>query len=122
MRIQHLFAALALTAVTATPALAQAGQEVAPAAPMMVTSPGQWGVTPFLSLTFGGNGDSTSLGLGGALSYAFTDRLEFEGELAYVIDLIGDDEVEDWSVLGASGNALYNFPLANAGTAMRPPA
>lgn len=110
MRLKHLFAALALTALGAAPALAQ---DTSVQAPPPLTSAGEWRLTPFLSFTFGGDGDTTSLGLGGAVSYSFTENLEAEGELAYVFDLIGDDEAADWSVLGVSGNALYNFPLAN---------
>jgi opacity protein-like surface antigen len=106
MRLTHLYAALALAASTAVPASAQTTS--APA-----VEPGTWSVTPFLSLTFGGHGDSTSLGLGGAAGYDFTDVLSAEGELAYVFDLAGDSEATDWSVISLSGNALYHFPLEN---------
>jgi opacity protein-like surface antigen len=109
----QLLAALAVTLLTATPALAQTGQDTPTSVSPAVTAAGQWTVTPLLSFTFGGDGDTTSLGLGGAVSYAFTDALEAEGELAYVFDLIGDDDAADWSVLSVSGNAVYNFPLAN---------
>lgn len=112
MRFRCLLAALAMS-LSATPALAQTGQELPPVA---TTAPGVWSVTPLLSFTFGGDGDSTSLGVGGAVAYSFTENLEAEGELAYVFDLIGDDEAADWSVLSVSGNALYNFPLANGWT------
>ena len=106
-----LTAALALVLLFSVPAAAQT-----PAGEVPVTTPvaaGAWTVTPFLSFTFGGNGDSSSLGLGGALGYDFTDLLSVEGELAYVFDLIGDDEAADWSVLSLGGNVLYHFPLAN---------
>lgn len=109
MRFRHLLAALALT-LSATPALAQTGQELPP---ITVNEPGVWSVTPFLSFTFGGDGDSTSLGLGGALGYSFTDRLGVEGELGYVFDLAGDTADADWSLISVSGNLLYHVPLAN---------
>ncbi len=103
MKFTHLAAALALSAATAVPAAAQAP----------VTEAGTWTATPFLSLTFGGAGDSTSLGVGGAVGYDVTDLLSVEGELAYVFDLAGDSDVTDWSVTSLSGNALYHFPLEN---------
>lgn len=113
MRIQHLLAALVLTSLTATPALAQAGQEVTAPVPVPVTGPGQWSVTPFLSFTFGGDSDSTSLGVGGALGYDLTDRLGLEGELFYVFDLAADTDNTDRSLLGASANVLYHVPLSS---------
>lgn len=103
MTLQPLAVALVIVAATAAPAAAQAP----------VTEPGTWTATPFLSLTFGGDGDSTSLGLGGAVGYDFTDLLSVEGELAYVFDLAGDSDATDWSVTSLSGNALYHFPLEN---------
>ena len=106
MTLTHLFAALALTAATALPVPAQTTS--APA-----VEPGTWTATPFLSLSFGGDGDSTSLGLGGAAGYDFTDLLSLEGELGSVFDLAGDSDSSDWSVLSLSGNALYHFPLEN---------
>ena len=112
MRLSRLPAALALvfsSFAIATPALAQT--ETAPAASPV--SAGTWTVTPFLSLSFGGNGDTTSLGLGGAVGYDFTDLLSAEGELGFVFDLIGDDDTADWSVTSLSGNVLYHFPLEN---------
>ncbi|MDQ3171575.1 MAG: porin family protein [Acidobacteriota bacterium] len=106
MKIAPLYAALALTAATALPAGAQTTAQPA-------VEPGSWTATPFLSLTFGGDGDSTSLGLGGAAAYDLTELWSVEGELGYVFDLAGDSESSDWSVLGLSGNALYHFPLEN---------
>lgn len=114
MRFRYLLAALVLS-LSATSALAQTqtGQELPPVAAIEARV---WSVTPLLSFTFGGDGDSTSLGVGGAVSYAFTENIEAEGELAYVFDLIGDDESADWSVLSVSGNGVYNFALANGWT------
>ena len=109
MRFRYLPAVLVLS-LSAKPPLAQTGQELPP---VTLTEPGVWSLTPLLSFTFGGDGDSTSLGLGGAVTYSFTENLEAEGELAYVFDLIGDDEFSDWSVLSVSGNGVYNFPLVN---------
>lgn len=103
MKPLHVAAALLLSACTAVPAAAQAP----------VTESGTWTVTPFLSLSFGGDGDTTSLGLGGAAGYDLTDLLSVEGELGYVFDLAGDSETTDWSVVTLSGNALYHFPLEN---------
>lgn len=109
MRLRFVLAALALS-LSATPALAQSGQELPP---VVATEARVWSFTPLVSFTFGGDGDTSSLGLGGAVSYSFTENIEVEGELAYVFDLIGDDEFADWSVLSVSGNGVYNFPLAN---------
>ena len=104
MNFTRFAAILAISTALASPAAAQ----TAP-----VTEPGTWTVTPFLSLTFGGDGDSTSLGIGGAAGYDFTETLTVEGELGYVFDLAGDEDATDWSVLSLSGNALYHFPLEN---------
>lgn len=104
MRLSHLPAACALLLAITVPAAAQTSTPV---------EPGVWSVTPFLSLTFGGDGDSTSLGLGGAAGYDFTDRLGVEAEVAYVFDLAGDTDAADWSLLSGGANLLYHFPLAN---------
>lgn len=103
MKRLHFAAALVLFAATAVPAAAQGP----------VTESGTWTVTPFLSLNFGGDGDSTSLGIGGAAGYDVTELLSVEGELGYVFDLAGDSDATDWSVVTVSGNALYHFPLEN---------
>ena len=105
MRLTHLYAALALTVATALPVSAQTSQPA--------TEPGTWSISPFLSLTFGGDGDSTSLGLGGSAGYDLTELWSVEGELGYVFDLAGDSDSSDWSVVSLSGNALYHFPLEN---------
>lgn len=103
MKLTHVAAALALSAATALPAAAQAP----------VSDPGTWTATPFVSLTFGGDGDSTSLGVGAAVGYDFTGLLSGEGEVAYVFDLAGGTDAVDWSVASLSANALYHFPLEN---------
>ena len=104
-------AALALVLVSAMPAAAQAGPvEGQVAAPVQS---GVWSVTPFLSFTFGGDSDTTSLGLGGAAGYDFTENLGVEGEFAFVFDLAADDEDADWSVASLGANVLYHFPLEN---------
>lgn len=106
MKLFRLPAALALvTALAAAPAAAQTTSPV--------VEPGTWSATPFLSLTFGGNGDTSSLGIGGAASYDLTELFTVEGELAYVFDLVGDNDDVDWSVLSVGGNVLYHFPLAS---------
>ncbi|HEX6324673.1 MAG TPA: porin family protein [Vicinamibacterales bacterium] len=106
MRLIRLPAALALVmGLSTAPAAAQTTSPVVEA--------GTWSATPFLSFTFGGNGDTTSLGVGGAAAYDLTDLFSVEGELAFVFDLVGDNDDVDWSVLTAGGNVLYHFPLAN---------
>lgn len=106
MRLFRLPAALVLcVALSALPAAAQTATPVVEA--------GTWSATPFLSLTFGGNGETSSLGIGGAVGYDLTELLGVEGELAYVFDLVGDDDDVDWSVLTVGGNVLYHFALAN---------
>ena len=111
MKLSRLPAALALVAACALPAQAQT--ETAPALASGPVQAGSWTVTPFLSLSFGGNADTSSVGFGGALGYDFTDLVSFEGEIGYVFDLIGDDDFADWSVTTLSGNVLYHFPLEN---------
>ena len=106
MKLTHLYAALALTAATALPASAQT-------TPGPAVDPGTWTVTPFLSFSFGGDGDSTSLGLGGAVAYDLSPVWSFEQELGYVFDLEGNSDLADASVLTVSGNALYHFALEN---------
>ncbi|MDQ3068710.1 MAG: porin family protein [Acidobacteriota bacterium] len=100
-----MLAALAAIVLTAAPGAAQT-----PA----VIEPGVWTVTPFLSFTFGGDADSTSLGLGGAAAYDFTDRLGVEAELGWVFDLAGDTDTADWSTVTLGANAVYHFPIADA--------
>lgn len=104
MNSTHFAAVLALSTALASPAAAQ----TAP-----VTDPGTWNVTPFLSVTFGGDGDSASLGLGAAGAYDLTTELAVEAELAYVFDLMGNADAADWSLLGVAANVLYHFPLEN---------
>lgn len=103
MKLTHFAAALALAAATALAAAAQTP----------VSEPGTWTVTPFLSVTFGGDGDTASLGLGGAAGYDLTEVLSLEGELGYVFDLMGNADAADWSLLSLHVNALYHFPLEN---------
>ena len=74
---------------------------------------GVWTVTPFLSFTFGGDTDSTSLGVGGAVGYSFTGNFALEGEVGYVFDMAGDDDDVDWSLIGGAANLLYQVPLEN---------
>lgn len=106
MRLFRLTAAPALAlALAAVPAAAQT-------APPAVEA-GTWSATPFLSFTFGGNGETSSLGVGGAAGYDLTDLFSVEGEVAVVFDLVGDNDDVDWSVLSLGGNVLYHFPLAN---------
>lgn len=111
MRRFRLPAVLALVmACSVLPAQAQMMDPVQSPAPAKA---GVWTVTPFLAFTFGGDSDSTSLGVGGAAAYSFTDLIALEGELFYAFDLAGDDADADWTLLGASANLLYHFPLEN---------
>ena len=96
----------------AAPSAAQT-ETGAPAASTTQVQAGTWTVTPFLSLSFGGNADTSSVGFGGAVGYDFTDLLSFEGELGHIFDLIGDDDFADWTATTFSGNVLYHFELAN---------
>jgi opacity protein-like surface antigen len=106
VRLFRLPAALVLfVALSALPAAAQTTSPVVEA--------GSWSATPFLSLTFGGSGETSSLGIGGAVGYDITELFSLEGELGFVFDLVGDQDAIDWSVLTLGGNVLYHFPLAN---------
>lgn len=104
MKIIRLSAALAVILFLSVPASAQTPTPI---------EAGTWSVTPFLSVTFGGDGDSTSLGVGGAAGYDITDVIGVEGEFGWVFDLVGDSDAADWSLMSVAGNVLYHFPLAN---------
>jgi opacity protein-like surface antigen len=87
-----------------------------------VAEPRSWTATPFVNVTFGASGSTTSsLGIGGAVGYDFTSNLGVEGELGYVFDVQGDSETVDWSLTNFSGNVVYHFdvirltPYATAG-------
>ncbi len=87
-----------------------------------VAEPRSWTATPFVNVTFGASGNtSSSLGVGAAVGYDFTSNLGVEGELGYVFDVRGDDEVVDWSLTNVHANAVYHFdvvrvtPYATAG-------
>jgi opacity protein-like surface antigen len=68
-------------------------------------------VTPFLSTSFGVSDDlDSSLGLGVAVGYDWTRRLGFEFDLGRVLDVVGDDDNVDWSLINISGNVVYHFP------------
>jgi opacity protein-like surface antigen len=82
------------------------------AAAQSVTEPNTVTVTPFLSSAFGTSGDlGGSLGLGVAVTYDLTSKLGFEGEIAHVFDVLGDDANLDMSLTNISGNAVYNFRM-----------
>jgi opacity protein-like surface antigen len=72
-------------------------------------------VTPFISTSFGVSNEpetdlNSSLGVGFAVGYDWTRRLGFEFDLGRVMDVRGDDDNIDWSLLNISGNVLYHFP------------
>jgi opacity protein-like surface antigen len=70
-----------------------------------------WSVTPFLhtSIGIGDPAPGNSIGLGVAVSYDWTSRLAFEGELGHLFDVADDTTDVDWSVSNFSANALYRF-------------
>lgn len=106
--------ALIAILVLSTPSLAQA-QSVAEAR--------SWTATPFVNVTFGTSGDTTtsSLGLGAAAGYDVTSNLGFEGELGHIFDIQGDSDSVDWSLTTFTANVVYHFdvlrvtPYATAG-------
>lgn len=68
-------------------------------------------VTPFLhtSLGIGEPAPDDSAGLGVAITYDWTPRLAFEGDIGHLFDVAGDNADIDWSVSTFSANALYRF-------------
>ena len=88
-----------------------------------VAEPRSWTATPFLNVTFGTSGDTStsSLGLGGAIGYDWTSNLGFEGEIGRVFDIQGDSDNIDWSLTTFGANVVYHFdvrrvtPYATAG-------
>jgi opacity protein-like surface antigen len=80
--------------------------------PAATSEPNSITVTPFLSSAFGVSQDlDASLGLGVAVTYDLTPRLGFEGELAHVFDVQGDDANVDLAITNFSGNVVYNFAV-----------
>jgi opacity protein-like surface antigen len=92
-----------------------------------VAEPRSWTATPFLNVTFGTSGDTStsSLGLGAAVGYDWTANLGFEGEIGHVFDIQGDFDSIDWSLTTFSANAVYHFdvrrvtPYATAGLGLQ---
>ncbi len=91
---------LVLLAIAAAPARAQS-----------LAQPNSWTVTPFIGTSADVSGPATdnSLGLGVGVGYDLTPYLAFEGELAHLFDVAGNDANLDWSVTNVSGNVLYHF-------------
>jgi opacity protein-like surface antigen len=102
----------------------------APAAAQSVAQPRSWTITPFFGTTLGmGDIDDagievdldSSLGIGVAVGYDWTANLGFEGEIAYLFDVAGEQNVVDWSLTNFGFNAVYHFdvrrftPYATAG-------
>ena len=83
----------------------------APARAQSLAEPNSWTVTPFIGASTGVSGTNTdnSLGLGVGVGYDLTSNLGFEGELAHLFDVAGNDANLDWSVTNVSGNVLYHF-------------
>lgn len=69
--------------------------------------------TPFINLTFGTSGETTtsSLGIGGAFGYDVTSNLGFEAELGHIFDVHGDSDTLDWSLTTITGNVVYHFDV-----------
>jgi len=75
-----------------------------------IVEPHGWTLTPFLQTSADVSGGAeNSLGLGVAAGYDVTPNLGFEGELAHLFDVAGDNANVDWSVTNVSGNAIYHF-------------
>jgi opacity protein-like surface antigen len=110
--------ALILVFVLALPSFAHA---------QSVAEPRSWTATPFLNVTFGTSGDTStsSLGLGVAFGYDWTANLGFEGEIGHVFDIQGDRDNIDWSLTTFSTNVVYHFdvrritPYATAGLGLQ---
>ena len=58
-----------------------------------------------------GPNTDNSVGLGVAAGYDLTSNLGFEGELAHLFDVVGNDTNVDWSVTNVSANAIYHFDV-----------
>src|SRR5687768_10379969 len=92
-----------------------------------VAEPRSWTATPFLSVTLGTSGDTStsSLGVGAAVGYDWTANLGFEGEIGRVFDIQGDFDAIDWSLTTFSANVVYHFdvrrvtPYATAGLGLQ---
>lgn len=84
----------------------------APAAAQSVARERTLTVTPFLGTTAGISeeaGNSALLGV--AVGYDWTSNLGFEGEIAHLFDVAGDNADIDWSVTNFSANAIYHFDV-----------
>jgi opacity protein-like surface antigen len=73
-------------------------------------------------VSFGTSNDlGSSLGIGGAVAYDWTQNLGFEVEVARVFDVAGDDDNLDWSLTNINANVVFHFdvprvtPYATAG-------
>ena len=84
---------------------------VTPASAQDLPEPRTWTVTPFLhtSLGTGDPAPDNSAGLGVGVTYDWTRRLAFEGEVGHLFDVAGDNADIDWSVSTFAANALYRF-------------
>jgi len=84
---------------------------VSPAAAQTLPAPRTWSITPFLhtSLGIGDPAPDDSIGLGAAVTYDWTSKLAFEGEVSHLFDIAGNSADIDWSVTNLSANAVYRF-------------
>jgi hypothetical protein len=77
-----------------------------------VAEPHTLTVTPFVSGGFGtSQGLGGSVGLGVAVGYDLTANVGFEGEVAHLFDVLGDDANGDAPIENYSANAVYHFDL-----------
>jgi hypothetical protein len=83
----------------------------APADAQNLPEPRTWTVAPFLGASFDVSDPApgNSIGLGVAVSYDWTSKLAFEGEVSHLFDVAGDTPNVDWSISNFSANALYRF-------------
>jgi opacity protein-like surface antigen len=56
-------------------------------------------------------GAGNSLLMGGAVGFDLTPNIGFEGELAHLFDVAGDNAGIDWSVTTVTGNFVYHFDV-----------
>lgn len=85
----------------------------APAGAQSVAEPRTWTVTPFIGGTMGLDaptaGDSMAIGVG--VGYDITANLGVEGELGYLFDISGGDNLIDRAVTNYSANFVYHFDV-----------
>jgi opacity protein-like surface antigen len=86
---------------------------LSPASAQSVAEPNSWTVTPFLGGTLGVDADAAgnSMAVGVGVGYDLTSNVGFEGEFGHLFDVVGDNDLVDWSVSNFSGNFIYHFDV-----------